>query len=366
MNATAHLSGAVALASSQRVSPLLLPRLSRNEAQARTLLAQRAQGVSVLLAEQPWRLSLEPWLAGAALSTAQPGDWLVQAQWAGALFDLRLPASACQAWIAARFPELELPGLAEPLSAAALELALAGLSETLLALKRGPVRLEQVQYQPVASRPLGQHFGLTLARGDERILGSLSTDSLGLMLMAGLVSGLPGLSNGLADGPGLPILLRAEIGSARLPLQTLQGLTLGDTVLMAHSFISQDGQLWLGRGGLGLRVAWQDSKLVVTQTLSPTGTAMPSDTESAAGDPTLPLDSVPVTLSFDLGERSIPLGELKALQVGQVLELDRPLSQPVRIRANGALIGTGELVEIDGRLGVTIATIATLATPAPP
>ena len=90
---------------------------------------------------------------------------------------------------------------------------------------------------------------------------------------------------------------------------------------------------------------------------------MLTDNDTAAGASPQPLDGVPVTLHFDLGDRSIPLGELKALQVGQVLELDRPLSQPVRIRANGALIGTGELVEIDGRLGVTIATLAAAAQP---
>ncbi|WP_218122604.1 FliM/FliN family flagellar motor switch protein [Propionivibrio dicarboxylicus] len=61
---------------------------------------------------------------------------------------------------------------------------------------------------------------------------------------------------------------------------------------------------------------------------------------------------------FDLGERSITLGELKALRAGQVLELDRPLGTLVNVRANGRLIATGELVDIDGRLGVSIATLA--------
>ena len=181
--------------------------------------------------------------------------------------------------------------------------------------------------------------------------------------MAGLVSGLPEAQNGLADDPSLPIVLRAELGTTRLPLQMLQDLVTGDTVLMEHPFIGQDGQLWLGLGGLGLRVAWQDSQLIVTRTLAPTGLVMLTDNDTAAGASPQPLDGVPVTLHFDLGDRSIPLGELKALQVGQVLELDRPLSQPVRIRANGALIGTGELVEIDGRLGVTIATLAAAAQP---
>lgn len=66
---------------------------------------------------------------------------------------------------------------------------------------------------------------------------------------------------------------------------------------------------------------------------------------------------VPITLSFDLGERTLTLGELKTLQVGQSLALDRPLSSAVAVRANGALIGWGELVLIDERVGVTLTAL---------
>ena len=72
------------------------------------------------------------------------------------------------------------------------------------------------------------------------------------------------------------------------------------------------------------------------------------------------LESLPVRLHFDLGQRSMPLAEVAALQVGQVLELARPLSQAVSIRANGALIGTGELMEIGGRIAVGITSLGTL------
>ena len=50
----------------------------------------------------------------------------------------------------------------------------------------------------------------------------------------------------------------------------------------------------------------------------------------------------------------MPLGQLGQLAVGQSFDLGRPLAGAVRVRANGALVALGELVEIDGRLGVAL------------
>ena len=66
------------------------------------------------------------------------------------------------------------------------------------------------------------------------------------------------------------------------------------------------------------------------------------------------LDSEPVRLSIDLGEVSLTLAQLRALQPGQTLDLGHPLAGAVRIRANGALVGEGDLVEIDGQIGVSV------------
>ena len=79
--------------------------------------------------------------------------------------------------------------------------------------------------------------------------------------------------------------------------------------------------------------------------------------EGLLEEPHIGLDALPVRLHFDLGQRKMPLAEVTALQVGQVLELTRPLSQAVSIRANGALIGTGELMEIGGRIAVGITSL---------
>ena len=337
-------------------TPLLLARLTRNEVQARNLLAQRARDCEILLGEQTWRLTLEPWAAGAPLSKAQADDWRVQLQWAGAPFEVRLPASACQTWMAAAYPTLDLPGLPDAFAATALESALVALMSAPKTLLRGAARIEALQRQPGSGRTLSHNFGLCLRQGAEAIYGSISTDALGLMLMAGLVSDLPEVSNAV-DEDTLPMLLRVEIGTAVLSADEIFELTLGDTVMIEHCWLGQDGGVWLGWDRIGVRATLNDTQLVVTHTLNSRGLLMPTD-DFSSSDQTVSVNSVPVRLAFDIGERMLSLGELKALQVGQSFDLTRPLSSAVRLRVNGALIGMGELVEIDGNVGVTITSLS--------
>ena len=72
--------------------------------------------------------------------------------------------------------------------------------------------------------------------------------------------------------------------------------------------------------------------------------------EQAIGDP----DEIPVRVTFDIGRIEIPLGELRRLGAGAVVELDRSVDDLVRISANGRPIGDGVLVDIEGRAGVRI------------
>ncbi|HSV47684.1 MAG TPA: type III secretion system cytoplasmic ring protein SctQ [Ramlibacter sp.] len=343
--------------------PLRIARLTRNEAQARSLLAQRAAACTVRLGGMDWQLSLEPLSESASHAGPEAGDWLVRAQWAGAPFALRLPAAAAEAWLRGRFPDLDLPALPDEVRAAALEGALEQALTALAALQRGPARIESVGPEAAATPGLDHRFALLLAQPGAALEAQLATSSLGLMLMAGLVAQLAP-ARGPLDADAVAMLLRAEIGSTLLPADQLASLAVGDAILFDHAWIAQEGELWLGQGRWGLKARWDDRSLVVTQPFTETGLTMPTDTESVPqADGASALDAVPVRLQFDIGERSMTLGELKALQVGQSLELGRPLSQAVIIRANGALVGSGELVEIDGRLGVTITALGRASGP---
>lgn len=66
---------------------------------------------------------------------------------------------------------------------------------------------------------------------------------------------------------------------------------------------------------------------------------------------------VPVKVKAVLGGARVPVGELIQMRSGSVLELDRRVGEPVDVHVNGRMIARGELVLIDGLLGVTLTEI---------
>jgi type III secretion protein Q len=352
-------------------TPCALPRLHRDEAEARTLLAQRVQRRECLLGDTAWELSIEPLRPGTA-AKFDATDWLVHAEWAGAPFELHLPAAAADHWLRARFAELDLPALPPPIRSAAFEAALQDMLDALEAAGPGPARIHGVEEaSPPAASSLEHHFGVTLASGALTLWATLSTGRLGLMLMSGLAAHSP-TAPGPLGGEGVPLLLlRAEIGSASLSRAEIASLQPGDAIVLQECWIGPQGQLRLGHGDWGLRVRAEGAHLVVTEPFHLTEPPMGDDdadevlcSVDAAHTPGQAreeapqgLDALPVRLHFDLGQRSMSLSEVSALQVGQVVELARPLSQAVSIRANGVLVGTGELIEIGGRMAVAVTSL---------
>ena len=66
------------------------------------------------------------------------------------------------------------------------------------------------------------------------------------------------------------------------------------------------------------------------------------------------LAALPVRVHVVLTQLEMSLGELNRLKPGSIVELDRDKSESVQLAVNGKIAGTGELVEIEGRLGVRI------------
>lgn len=66
---------------------------------------------------------------------------------------------------------------------------------------------------------------------------------------------------------------------------------------------------------------------------------------------------VPVRVSAVLGKKRISVAELMALGPGAVIELDRRVGEPIDLYINDTLIARGELVLVDGVLGVTMTEI---------
>ncbi|AVO50572.1 YscQ/HrcQ family type III secretion apparatus protein [Melaminivora suipulveris] len=347
--------------------------LSRAEAQARDAIAQRAIALPLALGASAWRMRLVPLVAPPPL--APPPHWLAW-EWAGAQFVLAVPPQALDQLIAADLDHALLAELPPALAQSVLEAGLADVLQALQQLGRGVPRLLQWtpphQGAPADLPPHAVALRLRAAAGPEAFDARLHADGLGLLLLAGLLAQRPPRPGPLQEGAVLA--LHAELGCTRVALRELQALAPGDVVLVQTAFASAERGLWLsadGRAGLHVQVppvapdgdahphepAASAPYLTVVHPWSERmPAANPADDLPPALDAAT-LQELPVRLSFDLGELRLTLGELQALQPGQTLALAHPLAGAVRIRANGALVGEGDLVEIDGQLGVSVRSL---------
>ncbi|MCA9061304.1 MAG: flagellar motor switch protein FliN [Planctomycetaceae bacterium] len=66
---------------------------------------------------------------------------------------------------------------------------------------------------------------------------------------------------------------------------------------------------------------------------------------------------VSIELSVEIGRVTMPIGELLQLGEGAVVELERSVSEPVDVMAQGIRIASGEVVVIDDRFAVRITEI---------
>ena len=66
---------------------------------------------------------------------------------------------------------------------------------------------------------------------------------------------------------------------------------------------------------------------------------------------------VPVKVTAVLGKTRMNIAELMSLDAGAIIELDRRVGEPIDLYVNDRLIARGELVMVDGALGVTMTEV---------
>jgi type III secretion system YscQ/HrcQ family protein len=402
------------------------PRLARipaGQMQALSILARHGADQHAMLPAQgsadmsatTWRFSLEP--CAPAAQGEGPGR-MVWFDWMGTSLSLRLPAHACNAWLAARLPDLDIGELPEEFLDAALE-ALA--RDILAVLGRGDLfaGIKVVPARPANALDACVHiWRLTLLEPHtmRTVVAHLAADDAALQALADAFRRWP-VRRAQPCPDHIPIAMRARAGVAEIPAMMLRTLSRGDIVLFDHNLVAPDGGVWLttpdgqglgvrpchGRGLSRYAVTQEWSLLVMDDTLNDTFGDDDADAGRYAGVPSkeivaadaawdaggrgeeesltspdsmantqggdtagrLDVDRLTIRLSFDLGEQMLTLGELRRLRPGEIFDLQRRLDAgPVHVRANGTLVGTAELVDIDGRVGARIHTLD-LDRPAP-
>ena len=66
---------------------------------------------------------------------------------------------------------------------------------------------------------------------------------------------------------------------------------------------------------------------------------------------------VPVSLTIELGSCQLPMKEVLQLNIGSVVQLDKPADAPVELSVNGKLIARGEVVVVEDRFGVKVTEV---------
>lgn len=82
-----------------------------------------------------------------------------------------------------------------------------------------------------------------------------------------------------------------------------------------------------------------------------------SRSKASAAMPLERFAEVSIEISVEIGRVTMPIGELLKLGEGAVVELNRAVSEPVDVMAQGVRIASGEVVVVDDRFAVRITEI---------
>ncbi|MDR2396389.1 MAG: type III secretion system cytoplasmic ring protein SctQ [Puniceicoccales bacterium] len=183
----------------------------------------------------------------------------------------------------------------------------------------------------------------------------------------------------------IPFIFRIERGCTRISLDELRQLRTGDILLTQERVRAQNNLVRFHANQLTFwakriapnKFAIQTPLMDETNDLpagiipeddikTPEDVATevptsdtPSEGEKSQSDQTpkpttINLDQLPIHITFDAGEKIFSLEEIKNLHVGYTFETDHTIDDPVKIKANGKIIGEGEWVCINEHFGVRI------------
>jgi flagellar motor switch/type III secretory pathway protein FliN len=145
--------------------------------------------------------------------------------------------------------------------------------------------------------------------------------------------------------------LPVVVAAAPMEPAALDRLAVRDVIVVEAP--PSGAELRVGRGAFGLRVAPGEAHAVIES-----GYLRRVPLSDPPPDPSGALaDDVTVELTVTLGTTALSLRQLAELSAGQVISLGRPLHGPFELHARGRLIGSGELVDVDGALGVRVASL---------
>ena len=172
----------------------------------------------------------------------------------------------------------------------------------------------------------------------------------------------------------VPLPCRLSLAPIELPTATLRAIGAGDVVVVGRRSAVLDAlrlradtgepatdsrHAWAARAagdGIAIARALTEAELRNEAIMSDDSASLP--VETSGHDDADPRDAIPIRVELVLDELKLTLAELGDLGAGQMLSLNQPVENArVTLRANGRIIGTGELIALGDMLGLKVTRI---------
>jgi type III secretion system YscQ/HrcQ family protein len=180
-----------------------------------------------------------------------------------------------------------------------------------------------------------------------------------------------------ALGP-LPLSLPIVACAVRLPVADLASLMPGDALVASPWRLHTAGAALLGpvhlaapSSAVGLRAELvEERRLVLRGEVEPLVESNDTEDSMGEGDEVDALvenvGAIPVVLRVEIGEATMAAREWAALGRGDIITLRRRVGDPVVLRVGDIPVATGELVSVDGEVGVRIVARTSMESAASP
>ncbi len=164
----------------------------------------------------------------------------------------------------------------------------------------------------------------------------------------------------------LPVVAHVDAGHAILSASAIASLGPGDVVIPDQLDVDLNGvgRVHLRVRGSSLTLVCRNASELTLEEIQdnalPTTRgrrAPPRERANMADETFAKLSDTPITLHVEIARVEMSLGDVASLAVGEVLRTSRTLSDKVTLRAGERAVARGELVDVDGELGVQITEV---------
>jgi type III secretion protein Q len=221
-----------------------------------------------------------------------------------------------------------------------------------------------------SAEDLGNNLFFDLIRQEDKrtFAGHISLDGAALEWFAALLENVPAVKT--REWDLLPVSARFEIGATRLTLGDFKELEKHDIIFFDDCPFREEKKVVVRLSPtLSLKASLEETTIIVQGIMED---SMPDDDvqveenlEDEEGDgaeeedpgqgiEASSIDEIVIDLVFELGRKKIPIGDLKTIGPGYTFDLENDPEKPVSIRANGKIIGLGELMQVDDRVWVRV------------